>query len=53
MKIIVNQIGVFLYRETWMIILSFQYNFEEVIESSLDFKFKFIVPSVEKQTSTV
>ena len=31
-----------------MIILSFQYIFEEVIESSLDFKFKFIVPSVEK-----
>ena len=48
MKIIVNQIGGFLYRETWMIILSFQYIFEEVIESSLDFKFKFIVPSVEK-----
>ena len=36
-----------------MIILSFQYNFEEVIVSSLDFKFKFIVLSVEKQTSTV
>ena len=36
-----------------MIISSFQYNFEEVIESSLDDKLNFIVPSVEKQTSTV
>ena len=36
-----------------MIISSFQYYFEEVIESSLDFKFKFVVPSVKKQTSTV
>ena len=38
-----------------MIISSFQFNFEEVIESSLDFKFKFKfnVPSMEKLTSTV
>jgi len=36
-----------------MIISSFQFNFEEVIESSLDFKFKFNVPSMEKLTSTV
>lgn len=36
-----------------MIISSFQFNFEEVIESSLDFKFKFNAPSMEKLTSTV
>lgn len=38
-----------------MIISSFQFNFEEIIESSLDFKFKFKfnVPSMEKLTSTV
>ena len=34
-----------------MIFTSFQYNVEEVIESSL--KFKFSIPSMEKLTSTV
>ena len=34
-----------------MIMSTFKYNFEKVIESSLDFKFKFNIPSMEKLTS--
>ena len=36
-----------------MIISSFQHNFAEVVESSLDFKFKFKLPYMKKLTSTV